>query len=68
MIISAGWYEPCSFDEAIYAVACMTRRWRMGVVAHAFGSELFAFPHQTTSEIARSYQRMRKHARNAEHG
>src|SRR5579875_941443 len=43
-------------EQAYYELACVSRQLRLGVVAEYQGLDLYAFPHQSTSEIARSHQ------------
>ena len=47
-------------ELAFYELAGLSRRWRIGVVAEVHGVELFAFPHQTVDEIARTWLRFRR--------
>jgi hypothetical protein len=49
-----------SLAEAIYELACLARHERLGQVATFQGSDLYAYPHQTTSEIGRSHETMRR--------
>lgn len=51
--------HPCTRDEAIYEVACLSRQERRGVVAHYNGVDIWAFPHQHTDEIGRTFDRLR---------
>jgi hypothetical protein len=46
-------------ELAFYELAGLSRRFRLGVVAGFHGVELFAYPHQTTDEIARSFLRLK---------
>jgi hypothetical protein len=50
---------PCTRDEAVYELACLSRQQRRGCVAHFNGIDLFAWPHQSVSEIGRTYDRLR---------
>lgn len=44
-----------SVEHMAFALADTSRRFRMGVVATFHGVEVYAFPHQTTDEIARGF-------------
>ena len=46
--------------EAAYHLAGLARASRIGVVATFQGRDLYAYPHQSTAEIERGFQRMRE--------
>lgn len=48
----------CPISEAIYEVARASRQFRRGVVMAVNGNDLFAFPHQSCDEIARTWHRL----------
>jgi hypothetical protein len=48
----------CPICEAIYEVARASRQFRRGVVMEVNGTDLFAFPHQSCDEIARTWRRL----------
>ena len=54
-----------SREEVYYTLACLARRWRVGVIALLDGIEVVGFPHQTTDEIARGHIRELRLARAA---
>lgn len=50
----------CTADEAVYAVAGLSRALRHGVVADLEGHALYAWPHQSVAEIERTHLAMRR--------
>ena len=44
--------------DAAYELACLCRLRRVGVVAEFDGVDLFAYPHQSCSEIERAHERV----------
>jgi hypothetical protein len=50
----------CPIAEAIYEVACASRQFRRGVVMDIGGQDLFAYPHQSCDEVARTWARLNR--------
>lgn len=48
----------CPIAEAIYEVCRASRQFRRGVVMTINGMDLFAFPHQSCDEVARTWHRL----------